>query len=102
MEHYKFLFCRGNNSGDCKSGHTSDKTESKKDDCPPSSERVILGQASNPNKDEIPERGTRRTKGGGRVRMKLIRYNVMRQFRSACGYGLGTTWPFLVQLGWTF
>lgn len=68
LEHYKFLFCRANNSAEGKSAHTSEKPESKKDDIAPPIDRVILGQASNPNKDEIPDRGTRRIKGGGRVR----------------------------------
>ncbi|CAB3994469.1 MAP microtubule affinity-regulating kinase 3 isoform X4 [Paramuricea clavata] len=64
VPHKALVYNRANNSGDGKGGHNSDKTETTKDDV--SNERVILGQASNPNKDEIPERGTRRIKGGGR------------------------------------
>lgn len=41
----------------------------------PANDRVILGQASNPNKDEFPDRGTRRIKGGGRV-SEWIEYDI--------------------------
>ena len=71
------FFRRANSSGKGKSGHNSDKTDTNKDDVPVSSDRVISGQASNPNKDEIPDRGTRRIKGGGRVRERVIGYNMI-------------------------
>ena len=65
------FFKRANNSGDGKGSHA--QTEMHKDDIP--TDR-ILGQASNPNKDEIPgDRGTRRIKGGGRVCDNLILCN---------------------------
>ncbi|XP_046849184.1 serine/threonine-protein kinase MARK2-like isoform X2 [Xenia sp. Carnegie-2017] len=62
--HKSLVYTRPNNSGDGKVGHPSDKGEIKKDEMPVHNERDILGQASNPNKDEIPDRGTRRIKGG--------------------------------------
>lgn len=65
------LFCRANNSGDGKTGHVSDKGDTNKDDVPVPNDRVILGQAANPNKDEIPDRGSRRIRGGGRVRFRV-------------------------------
>ena len=70
----KYFFShRANNAGDGRGAHASDKADANKDDVPLPPDRV-MGQAANPNKDEIPERGSGRIKGGARVRERIIGY----------------------------
>ena len=68
-----FFSHRANNAGDGRGAHASDKADANKDDVPLPPDRV-MGQAANPNKDEIPERGSGRIKGGARVRERIIGY----------------------------
>lgn len=74
------LCYRSNNSGENnKDDHSSDRNESKPDEGTTDNDHASVGQASNPNKAEIPDRGSRRIRGGARVSCLsiLLKYGVL-------------------------